>query len=144
MSLNGPINDSTQVPDPDEQSLKAILIVDDNPHILRFMESLLGFRGYQVFSTPSPSEALLICQAQSDGLRMAIVDYSVSSEVHSNLPAKLRALAPRMKIVLTSGLPEADCTPADSLPAYDAFLPKPFLPAELISTVQRYYPANHS
>ena len=144
MSLNGPVNDSLPDPDRPDSSEGLILVVDDNPHILRLMVSLLGMRGLRAGAASSLEEAMLVCQSQGGAISVAIVDRSLCSGDRIGRLADLKKLVPHLKIILTSGMLEEDCYQDEEDLPYDFFLQKPFTPADLMKTLQRVSPAKRT
>lgn len=131
MSLNGPINDLSPSCRPPSVDQRKVLVVDDNPEVLRLMVAMVKSRGIPAMAASSRDEALLICQQEGERLAGAIVDFSLCGKGPDNLIDAMRSLAGNLKIVLTSGLPVEDCFTDADRPLINYYLPKPFRPGDL-------------
>ena len=110
--------------------MASVLIVDDEPFIIRFVTDTLRSGGYEVMAASSGEEALRILR--TDGT----VDLVLSDVVMPGMPgpALLKAvkeISPATALMLMSGYPATDGPPGI------AFLPKPFRPGDLVAAVQR-------
>ena len=109
------------------ESGKTVLIVDDEPQMLRLLQAMLGPQQVQVLSAPRPSDALRICGEQS--IDALISDVSMPEMDGAKLAERVWKLHPNAAILLISGeRTEAPRVRGGSV----RFLHKPFFPAELI------------
>ena len=115
---------------------KTVLIVDDDPQVLRLVEKMLGPRRVKVLVAPRPSAALRLCEEQPPDL--AIVDVALPEMDGDKLAERILKLQPDAAVLLISGhyngLP-----PALQLPRV-RFLKKPFFPSQLIERLQELLP----
>jgi CheY-like chemotaxis protein len=115
---------------------KTVLIVDDDPQILRLVEKMLGPRAVKVLLAPRPSAALRICEEQPPDL--AIVDVALPEMDGDKLAERILKLQPKAAVLLISGhfnsLPPALCLPRVR------FLKKPFFPSQLIEHLRELLP----
>jgi DNA-binding NtrC family response regulator len=106
---------------------RTVLIVDDDPQILRLVQAMLGPQDVHVLAAPRPSDALRICGEET--VDVLISDVAMPEMDGNKLAARLLKLHPRISVLLISGA-------VDEAPPVKAgrvrFLKKPFFPAELI------------
>jgi two-component system KDP operon response regulator KdpE len=109
-----------------------VLVVDDQPQVLRFIEIDLKLRGFEVLSTTSGQEALdLVKSAKPDVMLLDIImpgfdGFNVLEELRtfSNLP-----------VIALSASP-GNYSSAMRLGAND-FIPKPFKADEIVSRIKK-------
>ena len=109
------------------EATRIVLIVDDDPQILRLLRAMLGPQNVKVLSAPLPSDALRICGEET--VDVLISDVSMPEMEGNKLAERVFKLNPRVRVLLISGA-------VDEAPAVKGgqarFLKKPFFPAELI------------
>ena len=106
---------------------RTVLIVDDDPQILRLLRAMLGPQNVRVLSAPLPSDALRMCGEET--VHVLITDVSMPEMDGHKLAERVLKLYPHVSVLLISGT-------VSQAPAVNAgrvrFLKKPFFPAELI------------
>jgi two-component system KDP operon response regulator KdpE len=110
----------------------SVLVVDDQPKVLRFIEINLKLRGFEVISTTSGQEALdLVKSAKPDIMLLDIImpridGFEVLKELRtfSDLP------------VITFSASPGNYDSAMQLGAND-FIPKPFKTDEMVSRIKK-------
>ncbi len=115
---------------------KTVLIVDDDPQILRLVEKMLGPRQVKVLLAPRPSAALRICAEQLPDL--AIVDVALPEMDGDKLAERILKLQPGAAVLLISGHYNS-LPPSLRLPRV-RFLKKPFFPSQLIAHIRELLP----
>jgi CheY-like chemotaxis protein len=112
---------------------RTVLIVDDDPQILRLLRAMLGPHNVNVMSAPRPSDALKICTEMTVDVLISDVDMP---EMDGNkLAERVLKLYPRASVLLISGAvsePPAVRGGAGRV----RFLRKPFFPAELVQMLR--------
>ena len=110
---------------------RTVLIVDDDPQILRLVRAMLGPHNVNVLSAPRPSDALRICAEET--VHLLISEVSMPEMDGNKLAERVLKLYPRVSVLLISGS-------MDEAPAVKGgrarFLKKPFFPAELIKLLR--------
>ena len=113
------------------EATRTVLIVDDDPQMLRLLRAMLGPQNVKVLAAPLPSDALRICGEET--VDVLISDISMPEMDGNKLAERVFKLNPRVKVLLISGA-------VDQAPAVRGgqvrFLEKPFFPAELISLLR--------
>lgn len=101
-----------------------ILVVDDEPSILRFFQAVLGWLNYTVAVAANGELALRLAETQAFDL--AFVDCVLEEANGADVARKLRELQPKLKIVLMSGYVVSDKAAAMETAGASMFLVKPF------------------
>lgn len=136
-AMTGPVEPPTKAEASERRfdGLK-VLLVDDQPAVRAIAARLLEAIGTEVVSAGSGLQALELFAHADEGDRpmfdLAILDVTMPGMSGVQLASKLRALQPKLPIVLTSGYM------AEELDEHDrrlAFLPKPFSLATLRSVL---------
>lgn len=107
---------------------QTILIVDDDPQILRLVERMLGAHEATILLARGPSAALEICQRQA--IDVLISDVSMPEMDGDHLAERVLELQPAVSILLISGHNHE--TPVRAGNGRIHFLKKPFFPGQLI------------
>ena len=112
---------------------RTVLIVDDDPQILRLLRAMLGPHNVNVMSAPRPSDALKICTEVTVDVLISDVDMP---EMDGNkLAERVLKLYPRASVLLISGA----VTEPPAVRGGEGrvrFLKKPFFPAELVQMLR--------
>jgi len=111
-----------------------ILVVEDEPSVLRLAARTLRDRGYEVVELASAEEALAFSDAQLCRFQLVLSDYRLTRLDGLELLAAVRERAPQAKHLLMSAF-LADAT-EPLPPAADGFLAKPFSPDGLARRVR--------
>lgn len=112
--------------------LTRVLIVDDEPAVLRSLERLLSREGFTVRATTRCSEALdMLDEFEPD---VVIADFRMPEMDGRQLLAILRGRRPRAARLLISGFTELQALPSDD--PVDVYLPKPWDRARLVAEVR--------
>jgi signal transduction histidine kinase/CheY-like chemotaxis protein len=112
-----------------------VLVVDDEPQVLRASRRLLQKLGYQVATAADGVEALEVFGARAAEVRFVLLDLSMPRMDGWQTLAALRAVRPGIPVVLASGYDQAHVM-GGKLPAQPpTFLSKPFSRAELEAAI---------
>ncbi len=116
---------------------ETILLVEDEPGILRVTRRMLERQGYQVLGAAGPAEALRLGGAHAGRIDLLLTDV-VMPELHGpDLADRLRALRPGLRCLFMSGHP-ADLVADQGVLGKDVhFLQKPFAAADLAAAVRQ-------
>jgi len=116
-----------------------ILIVDDDPSLLKLMSKFLERAGYQVTASRATEEAWFLMKACPSKFDAAVLDGTMSDTSMSanELALKMLGANPTLRVVVTSGYP-IDLSDLQAVaPGRAAFVLKPFTPEMLVSAVKR-------
>jgi two-component system cell cycle sensor histidine kinase/response regulator CckA len=114
------------------QGTETILVVDDELMLLSMTETILSDYGYKILTANSGTKALAALSRDDVKIDLVVTDLVMPGMGGRELVERIRQLAPRVKILCTSGY----VMPADkkSGPAY---LQKPFTSDGLLAKVKR-------
>jgi DNA-binding NtrC family response regulator len=115
--------------------VRTVLIVDDDPQILRLVETMLKARQVKLLTAPRASDALRICEQEP--VHLLISDVAMPEMDGNKLADRVLRLYPDASVLLISGhyneLPEAT---SERL----RYLKKPFFPSDLIRHLREMLP----
>jgi PAS domain S-box-containing protein len=116
-------------------SAHMILVVDDEPSIIRGSKILLELHGYRVITAVNGRDALIQYIQNQVQVRLVLSDLMMPVMNGINLVRALRALDPKLHIIMTSGLSDVLPTAALAELGVSNVLKKPYEPSLLIATV---------
>ena len=116
-------------------SKPAILLIDDEPNIVRTTTILLQALGYQTHAAANRHEAMVHLRAYASTLRAILMDAHLGDILTVRLLRAIRIAAPNLPVILVSGSPKEKVAEMFAAQPYDAFLAKPFTFAELKTTL---------
>jgi DNA-binding NtrC family response regulator len=114
-----------------------LLLVDDEPALLKMMSVYLARRGYSVEAVASTEEAWARVQADPSGFAVAVLDGSMSGMPSAELAVRMMRASPELRVIATSGYPADLSGVHAAAPGRAVFLPKPFTPEMLASLVEK-------
>jgi two-component system, cell cycle sensor histidine kinase and response regulator CckA len=116
---------------------EVVLMVEDDPVVRGFVETLLRRYGYRLHVAASPAEACHI-EAQLDGpIDLILTDVVLPEMSGLDLVKHLTEKRPDAKVIYMSGYPADALGHLGSLEAGTVFLQKPFTPADLAGKVRQ-------
>jgi len=136
-----PEAEETAAPEPEAPPPRGhgelILVVDDEPGIVRTMELALKKHGYQVVTAREGHEALAVFASQGADIRAVITDMMMPGTDGPELVRALRQLSPQLPILGISGLAErVDAAKLEALNLAEV-LHKPFGLVKLLAALHR-------
>jgi two-component system response regulator GlrR len=118
-----------------DRTPRRILIVDDEPPLLRLMGLFLGRHGYTVTTADSTDKAWTLAEANPSGFDLGVLDGSMAGMGMEELASRLLSANPSICILAASGYHvDIDALSAKA-PGRVAFLLKPFTPQSLAAAV---------
>jgi len=114
------------------QGTETVLVVDDENLLLTMAETILTDYGYKVLTANSGPKALALLSREDVKADLVMTDLVMPGMGGRELVERIRQLAPRMRILCTSGY----VMPSDKQTG-TAYLQKPFTSAELLSKVKQ-------
>jgi two-component system, cell cycle sensor histidine kinase and response regulator CckA len=110
-----------------------VLVVEDQPAILRTMARALSSAGLTVLEASSAEDALAVLSGR-DGLpELVVTDMMLPGMSGTHLVERLRASAPELRVVYVSGYAGDDAQQSVRVDERTAFVPKPFTGRQLVS-----------
>jgi DNA-binding NtrC family response regulator len=115
---------------------RTVLIVDDDPQILRLVEKMLRPQSYKILVAPRPTQALEILENET--VDLLISDIGMPEMDGHKLAEKVLEMRPETSILLISGQYREDSL-GKKAPRM-RFLPKPFFPSDLLEALRELLP----
>jgi two-component system cell cycle sensor histidine kinase/response regulator CckA len=109
-----------------------VLLVEDEPVVLRLARDLLAENGYRVLAASSGSDALSIARKETEIIHMLITDVVMPEMSGPELADRMRKLRPGMRVLYMSGYTDDEMLCRKGLPENSAFLQKPFTPHQFL------------
>ena len=113
-----------------------VLIVDDDQAVLRSTGRVLKSRGYKTLAANSGTAAIQAFELRSTEIGCVILDLVMPNITGLETLRILRALAPDLPVILTSGKMTCEDV-AEMLPSVEGFIAKPPDPERLLALVGR-------
>jgi DNA-binding NtrC family response regulator len=110
-----------------------VLIVDDEPQILRLLQKMIGPHRANILMAPRPSEALLLCERQT--VDVLISDMAMPEMDGLKLAERVLKIHPNASVLLISG--QYKEPPAAARAGRVRFLKKPFFPSDLVAMLEQ-------
>jgi CheY-like chemotaxis protein len=110
---------------------KTILVVDDDPLVVRVFYRILTNRNYRVLTADSGLEALQISVDYQDEIHLLLSDFQMPAMTGVELATRLTCDRPQIKVLLVSGFPGGILVLNEGW----HFLAKPFLTSQLSALV---------
>jgi DNA-binding NtrC family response regulator len=120
-----------------EHATARILLVDDDPSLLKMMGVYLGRLGYSVTLANSTGKAWAEVEAAPSGYAIAVLDGSMPGLSMEDLALKMLRANPSLCVVAASGYPVDTTAMEAAAPGRVAVLQKPFAPEMLAAAVRR-------
>ena len=115
---------------------RTILIVDDEPQLLRLLVRVLERGGFEVLSAESGDSALEQIEARGKDIAAVVLDVLIPPRGAAEVLDRLALLAPEAGVVLVSGDEPEDPLRDRVDGSGGTFLRKPFLPERLLEAVR--------
>ena len=114
-----------------------ILIVDDEPTLLKMLAVYLRRLGYSVVAAGSTEKARAEVEAAPHAFALAVLDATMAGIPLVELAGRMLAADPRLCVIAASGYPVDMAVLEAAAPGRVMFLQKPFSPAMLGDAVRR-------
>ncbi|MDB6093625.1 MAG: multi-sensor hybrid histidine kinase [Verrucomicrobia bacterium] len=113
-----------------------ILVVDDEEPILAATRLMLEHYGYRVETAGNGAEALAAFVANREAIKVVITDVMMPVMGGVTLIRALRALAPKLKVLATSGLTDQENDAQLKAAGVNGIIAKPCNPLELLEAIR--------
>lgn len=127
-----------------EPSAGRILLVDDEPSLLKMMSIYLERRGYSVTTAGGTDEASALAEAAPQAFGVAVLDATMAGLSMEALALRLLRANPALHVLAASGYPVEMSALEAAAPGRVAFLHKPFTPEMLAAAVRRMLAAQEA
>ena len=121
------------------ESRKTLLVVDDDPIILRFVARILEEQNYEVLVANSGVDAMRIAAGHAGDIALLLSDFEMPGMSGIDLAVKLTELRPQIKVLRMSGYTGGMLVLNEGW----HFLAKPFIESQLRALITTLlFPAN--
>jgi CheY-like chemotaxis protein len=103
-----------------------VLLVEDEPAVMRVTHRFLERLGYRVLAASSAAEALQLASSHADGIDLLLTDVIMPELSGGDLARRVIALHPRARVLFMSGYTADELAPHGVLSTGVDFLQKPF------------------
>jgi len=114
-----------------------ILVVDDEPTLVRLSEKILTSFGYQALTATSGLEACRILQEKKDQIDLVVLDFVMPGMSGEETFQRLREIDPHIRILLASGHSRDGKAKNLIDQGVQGFIQKPFVMQELADAVRK-------
>jgi CheY-like chemotaxis protein len=111
-----------------------VLLCDDEESVRRIMSDVLTLSGYRVLEARDGAHALEVARGSELPVDILVTDVIMPRMDGPELARRLRSSHPTMAVLFVSGWAQTEAARA-TVAAEGEFLPKPFLPGELVRRV---------
>jgi DNA-binding NtrC family response regulator len=116
------------------ENKRSILIIDDNPSILRTMTRVLSREGYDLYTAATGKEASE--KLSTKKFDVALIDVGLGETLGTDLLPLMNKVAPSMLKIVFTGTPMSKGTLDEVNRGADVFLLKPVKPEILIGILE--------
>jgi CheY-like chemotaxis protein len=113
-----------------------VLVVDDEPPLLRMLSLYLGRLGYPVTTAETTDAAWKLVEANPAAFTVALLDGSMPGMSMDDLALRMLQANPAMRVLAASGYPVDMTVLSAAAPGRVAFLQKPFTPEMLAAALR--------
>jgi PAS domain S-box-containing protein len=115
---------------------ETILLVEDEPTILRMTRMMLGRKGYSVLPAATPGEAIALAKAHADTIHLLMTDVVMPEMNGRDLAGQITDLCPDIRLLFMSGYTSNVIAHHGVLDKGVAFIQKPFSMADMTERVR--------
>jgi nitrogen-specific signal transduction histidine kinase len=133
----------TPPPDAVGRGSETILLVEDDAAVRRLAQTVLQGSGYLVLDARDGEEALALTRGRLEAVDLLITDVVMPGVNGRELAMRLKSTNPVLRVLYTSGYSK-EATSSVGIDDSAPFLPKPFLPLDLLEKVREVLSASGS
>ena len=115
---------------------ETVLLVEDEPALLRLGTTMLEKLGYRVLAAGTPGEAIRLAEEHAGAIHLLMTDVVMPEMNGRDLARRLLSLYPNLKRLFVSGYPADVIAPHGVLDDGVHFLQKPFALPELAAKIR--------
>jgi PAS domain S-box-containing protein len=133
----GHVESETLPQGPAPKGTEHILLVDDEPPIVRVMQQMLESLGYQVTARTRSVDAMEAFCVRPEMFDLVITDQTMPYMMGTELAQKIRSMTPDIPILLCTGSGDANTEEKAQAMGIQATVMKPFVKSDIAKTVRR-------
>ena len=122
---------------------ETILVVDDEPALLKATARVLGHEGYTVMTADNAATAIQIARRYPEPIDLLITDVRLPNMSGPELVDAMTTIRPALRCLLMSGYTSDLLTGIDGIDANASFIAKPFSIDDLTATVREILDTSH-
>jgi PAS domain S-box-containing protein len=136
--LPEPEDHASEIPaDPVPEGHETLLVVEDEPAILKMTKMMLEMSGYTVLTAATPRQALAAARDHKGKIHLVLTDVVMPEMTGRDLADRLTSLSPGIKVVFMSGYTADVIARQGILDDQVQFVQKPFSRTELTSKIRQ-------
>ena len=124
-----------RTPRPERSGPTKVVVVDDDDELRAFLKLTLAESDFDVREASAGPEGLLLIDADPPAL--VLLDWHMPTQPGSEVLEELKSRWPELPVVVLTAESRASVRAQAEAQGVDAFLRKPFSPAELLETIER-------
>ena len=113
----------------------SVLVVDDDPDILEYLQDFLSAEGFDVTTLMDPTMA--VERIRDEVFHLVVLDLMMPKVSGMDLLAQIRAVDDDIAVIILTGHPSLDTATASMKHEVSAYIHKPFTPAEFREVIAR-------
>src|SRR5436305_2367989 len=113
----------------------SVLVVDDDPDILEYLQDFLAAEGFDVTTLGDPTVA--VERIRDEVYHLVVLDLMMPKLSGLDLLAQIRAVDDDIAVIILTGHPSLDSATASIQHDVSAYIHKPFTPAEFREVIAR-------
>lgn len=117
------------------EATKVLLVVDDEPGVLRLARDVLSRAGFEVLTARGPDQARQACREHPGPIDLVVLDVILPDTPGLELFPQLAEIRPELKVLFIGGYP-SELVVGSKLDGA-TFVQKPFQPSQLVDAVKR-------
>ena len=113
----------------------SVLVVDDDPDILEYLQDFLGAEGFEVTTLSDPT--LAVERIRDEVFHLVVLDLMMPKISGMDLLQLIRGVDDDIAVIILTGHPSLDTASASIQHDVSAYIQKPFTPAEFRDVIAR-------
>ena len=113
----------------------SVLVVDDDPDILEYLQDFLGAEGFEVTTLSDPT--LAVERIRDEVFHLVVLDLMMPKVSGMDLLVQIRSVDDDIAVIILTGHPSLDTATASIQHEVSAYIHKPFTPQEFRDVIGR-------
>jgi DNA-binding NtrC family response regulator len=113
----------------------SVLVIDDDPDILEYLQDFLGAEGFEVTTLADPS--LAVERIRDEVFHLVVLDLMMPKVSGLDLLAQIRAVDDDIAVIILTGYPSLESASASIQHEVSAYVHKPFTAQEFREIIAR-------
>jgi DNA-binding NtrC family response regulator len=113
----------------------SVLVIDDDPDILEYLQDFLAAEGFDVTTLADPS--LAVDRIRDEVFHLVVLDLMMPKVSGLDLLAQIRGVDDDIAVIILTGYPTLDTATASMKHEVSAYIHKPFTPQEFREVIAR-------